>query len=222
MSVYDPTDPYLPARVRMVEQQIRDRGVRDERVLAVMRRVPRHLFVPRGYEAEAYQDHPIPIGEGQTISQPYVVGAMTEALALTPEDRVLEIGTGSGYQTAVLAELVAQVFSIERIPGLAAIARDVLERAGYSNVRLEVGDGSEGLPAEAPFEAILVTAAAPDIPQSLVSQLSEGGRMIIPVGTSSGQQLHLVQKLEGNAVVRLLDMVRFVPLIGAQGYRDAW
>lgn len=222
MGAPEANDPYLPARVRMVEEQIRERGVRDERVLEAMRRVARHLFVPRGYEGEAYQDHPIPIGEGQTISQPYVVAAMTEALALAPEDRVLEIGTGSGYQTAVLAALVKEVFSIERIPALAAVAREVLEHGGYRNVTLEVGDGSKGLPAEAPFDGILVTAAAPDIPQSLVDQLGESGRMIIPVGTSSGQQLHLVRKLEGKTIIRLLDLVRFVPLIGAQGYRDGW
>lgn len=215
-------DPYEPLRVRMVETQIRERGVRDERLLEAMRRVPRHLFVPPGYERDAYGDHPIPIGEGQTISQPYVVAAMTEALALQPENSVLEIGTGSGYQAAVLAELVSRVYSIERIAALADRGREALERAGYRNVSVMVGDGSEGLPGAAPFDAILVTAAAPSIPQTLFDQLREGGRMVVPVGTYSGQQLQLVRKVEGKPVSAGLDLVRFVPLIGAEGYRESW
>lgn len=222
MATPDRIDPFFPSRVRMVEEQIRQRGVRDERVLDAMRRVPRHLFVPRGYEQEAYQDHPIPIGEGQTISQPYVVAAMSEALELQPEDKVLEIGTGSGYQSAVLAELANQIFSMERIPELAERARRVLQAIGYQNITVVVGDGSEGLPAEAPFHAVLVTAAAPDIPAPLFSGLAEGGRMVVPVGTSCGQQLHLIRKIDGEPVVRLLDLVRFVPLIGSRGYKDGW
>ncbi len=215
-------DPFQPLRLRMVESQIRERGIRDERVLQAMRRVPRHLFVPPGYERDAYGDHPIPIGEGQTISQPYVVAAMTEALALQPENTVLEIGTGSGYQAAVLAELVSRVYSIERIATLADRGREALERSGYHNVSLMVGDGSEGLPGAAPFDAILVTAAAPSIPQTLFDQLREGGRMIVPVGTYSGQQLQLVRKVEGKPVSTGLDLVRFVPLIGSEGYRESW
>jgi protein-L-isoaspartate(D-aspartate) O-methyltransferase len=215
-------DPFEPMRLRMVEAQIRERGVRDERVLDAMRRVPRHLFVPRGYERDAYEDHPIPIGEGQTISQPYVVAAMTEALALRPQDAVLEIGTGSGYQAAVLAELVSRVYSIERIASLAERGREALERAGYPNVTVVVGDGSEGLPGTAPFDAILVTAAAPSLPQSLFDQLREGGRLVVPVGDHSGQQLQLVRKVGGKPVSAGLDLVRFVPLIGAQGYRESW
>ena len=191
-------------------------------MLDALRRVPRHLFVPRGYECDAYEDHPIPIGEGQTISQPYVVAAMTEALALLPQDTVLEIGTGSGYQAAVLAELVSRVYSIERIASLADRGREALERAGYRNVSVVVGDGSEGLPGAAPFDAILVTAAAPSLPQSLFDQLREGGRMVVPVGTYSGQQLQLVRKVEGKPVSAGLDLVRFVPLIGAQGYHESW
>ncbi len=222
MAMPDRIDPYFPSRARMVEEQIRQRGVRDPRVLEAMRRVPRHRFVPQGYEPEAYQDHPIPIGEGQTISQPYVVAAMTEALGLRPEDRVLEIGTGSGYQTAVLAEIANHVFSIERIPELAERAQRTLQEIGYRNVTVGVGDGSEGLPEEAPFDAILVTAAAPDVPQPLFSELAEAGRMVVPVGTASGQQLHLVRKFDGNPAIQLLDLVRFVPLIGSRGYKDAW
>jgi len=215
-------DPYEPARARMVESQIRERGVQDPRLLDVMRRVPRHRFVPSGYERDAYEDHPIPIGEGQTISQPYVVAAMTEALALQPADMVLEVGTGSGYQTAVLAEMVTHVDSIERIAPLADRAREVLESLGYQNVSVTVGDGSEGLPEAAPFDAILVTAAAPVLPQPLFDQLREGGRMIVPVGSYSGQQLQLVRKIGGQAVTQWLDLVRFVPLIGSQGYREGW
>ncbi len=215
-------DPFQPKRLHMVETQIRERGVRDDRVLDAMRRVPRHLFVPSGYEHESYEDHPIPIGEGQTISQPYVVAAMTDALALQPQDTVLEIGTGSGYQAAVLAELVSRVYSVERIPALAERGRQALQRAGYNNVIVIVGDGSPGLPDAAPFDAILVTAAAPALPQSLFAQLREGGRMILPVGTYSGQQLQLVRKVEGRPVSAGLDLVRFVPLIGAQGYDESW
>ncbi len=216
------SDPFQPMRLRMVETQIRERGVRDERVLDAMRRVPRHLFVPPGYEHDAYGDHPIPIGEGQTISQPYVVAARTEALALEPQDTVLEIGTGSGYQAAVLAELVNRVYSVERIAALADRGREALQRAGYPNVSVLVGDGSEGLPGAAPFDAILVTAAAPALPPSLFEQLREGGRMIVPVGTYSGQQLQLVRKVEGQPVSAGLDLVRFVPLIGAEGYHESW
>jgi len=222
MSSAGEPDPFEPMRLRMVESQIRERGVRDERVLAAIRRVPRHWFVPPGYEREAYQDHPIPIGEGQTISQPYVVAAMTEALALQPQDVVLEIGTGSGYQAAVLAEMVSRVYSIERIAALAERGREALRRAGYQNVTVQVGDGTEGLPEAAPFDAILVTAAAPALPAPLFGQLREGGRMIVPVGAYAGQQLQLVRKLEGQPVMSGLDLVRFVPLIGSQGYREGW
>ncbi|HVP42068.1 MAG TPA: protein-L-isoaspartate(D-aspartate) O-methyltransferase [Terriglobales bacterium] len=222
MSAASGNDAFEPMRLRMVATQICERGVRDPRVLDAMRRVPRHLFVPRGHERDAYEDHPIPIGEGQTISQPYVVAAMTEALAPQPEDTVLEIGTGSGYQTAVLAELVSRVYSIERIASLANRGREALERAGYRNVSVVVGDGSEGLPGAAPFDAILVTAAAPALPQALFDQLREGGRMVVPIGTYAGQQLWLVRKAEGKPVSTGLDLVRFVPLIGAQGYDESW
>ncbi len=222
MSAPGGKDPFEPMRLRMVETQIAERGVRDLRVLDAMRRVPRHLFVPHGYERDAYEDHPIPIGEGQTISQPYVVAAMTECLALQPGDTVLEIGTGSGYQTAVLAELVARVYSMERIGALAERGREALERARYRNVSVVVGDGSEGLPSAAPFDAILVTAAAPALPQALFEQLREGGRLVVPIGTYAGQQLQLVRKVDGEPVSTGLDLVRFVPLIGAQGYHETW
>lgn len=222
MGTTDPPDPYSGKRLLMVERQIRDRGVRSEAVLQAMRRVPRQLFVPAGYESEAYEDHPIPIGEGQTISQPYVVAAMTEALALQPHERVLEVGTGSGYQAAVLAELVAQVYSIERLPVLAERAAASLGRAGYTNVAVVVGDGSEGLPEHAPYDGILVTAAAPELPQPLFGQLRESGRLVVPVGTAAGQQLQLVRKLHGQPVTTMLDLVRFVPLVGSHGYRESW
>ncbi len=222
MAVSDPIDPYLPKRVRMVETQIRERGVRSERVLSAMRRVPRHQFVPHGYEGEAYEDHPIPIGEGQTISQPYVVAAMTEAVEPQPQEIVLEVGTGSGYQTAVLAELAAHVYSVERIPELAERAAAALRQAGYSNMTVIVGDGSEGYPAAAPYDVILVTAAAPELPQPLFEQLQEGGRLIAPVGSAAGQQLQSIHKVGGRPVTTLLDLVRFVPLIGSHGYRESW
>ena len=217
-----PMDPYFTQRVRMVETQIRERGVRSERVLEAMRRVPRHLFVPPGYEREAYEDHPIPIGEGQTISQPYVVAAMTEAIEPQAHEVVLEIGTGSGYQTAVLAALASHVYSVERIEILAERAAAALGRAGYTNVTVSVGDGSEGYPAAAPYDAILVTAAAPELPLPLFEQLREGGRLMVPVGAASSQQLQLVRKVQGRPLTALLDLVRFVPLIGSRGYRESW
>jgi protein-L-isoaspartate(D-aspartate) O-methyltransferase len=207
-------------RQRMVEMQLRQRGIRDEHVLAVMARVPRHEFVAEPYRAQAYDDNPLPIGESQTISQPYIVALMLQLLALSPEDTVLEIGTGSGYQTALLAELSRHVYSIERHPTLAAQAQATLDRLGYKNVTIEVGDGSKGLPAHAPFDAIIVSAAAPDLPQPLLEQLKEGGRMIVPVGPAEAQFLQLVTKIQGRPVVVEQTPCRFVPLIGEQGYRS--
>jgi len=204
----------------MVAEQLRDRGIRDERVLEAMARVPRHEFVQPDQRDEAYEDHPLPIGEGQTISQPFVVAAMLEALALRPEDVVLEVGTGSGYETAVLAELVRNVYSIERIASLAERARKVLERLGYSNVTVVHGDGSQGLPEAAPFDAIVVSAAAPRLPQSLMDQLRDGGRLVIPVGSGFTQELQLVRKIGDSNTVLYLDGVRFVPLIGQEGFRE--
>lgn len=220
MSDVSQTDVYREERLLMVEQQLRGRGIRDERVLAAMARVPRHEFVPPEHREEAYDDHPIAIGEGQTISQPFVVAAMLEALALRPDDVVLEVGTGSGYETAVLAELTRRVYSVERIASLAERARAVLERLGYSNVTVVQGDGSQGLPEAAPFDAIVVAAAAPRVPQPLMDQLREGGRLVVPVGTGFAQALQLVRKIGSAATVMYLDGVRFVPLIGREGFRE--
>lgn len=218
MSAAAQPDPWLPKRVAMVELQLRERGLRDPRVLAAMEKVPRHEFVASDLHSQAYEDHPLPIGFGQTISQPYIVAAMLEALALRPEDVVLEIGTGCGYQTAVLSELCRHVHSVELFPELARSAREVLERLGYRNVSVVVGDGTQGLPGQAPFDAIAVSAAAPHVPAPLFEQLKEGGRMIIPVGPEILQELQLIRKLEGQAQVSHLDGCRFVPLVGKEGF----
>lgn len=211
-------DRFAAERRNMVGSQLWARGIRDERVLDAMARVPRHEFVAEHYQDQAYEDHPIPIAEGQTVSQPYIVALMLEALSLEPSSKVLEIGTGSGYQAAVLAELAAQVYSVERHPRLAREAEATLCRLGYTNVTVIVGDGSQGLPALAPFDAIIVSAAAPQVPSALFDQLRDGGRMIIPVGPADAQELQLVRKQQGQPVVNRLEGCRFVPLIGGQGY----
>lgn len=208
-------DQQAEARRHMVASQLRSRGISDTRVLDVMLRVPRHEFVAASNRAQAYEDHPLRIGDGQTISQPYVVALMLESLQLTATDTVLEVGTGSGYATALLAELAANVFSIERHAALAANARAVLASLGYTNVRVFTGDGTLGLPDYAPFDAILVSAASFDVPPALLSQLREAGRLIIPVGTPDSQQLHLIRIINSQPVVSLRDPVRFVPLIAA-------
>jgi protein-L-isoaspartate(D-aspartate) O-methyltransferase len=213
-----PPDDLAGERRRMVKLHLRARGLGDERVLQAMGRVPRREFVPQDYRDQAYEDHPIPIGEGQTISQPYIVALTLEALALQPSDRVLEIGTGTGYQTALLAELTQHVYSVERHQTLARKAEVTLARLGYSNVAILVGDGSTGLPAEAPFDAIAVSAASPRIPASLFEQLRDGGRMVLPIGPSQAQDLQLVRKNEGRPIVTSLGACAFVPLIGAQGF----
>jgi len=197
----------------MVDSQLRARGVSDPRVLDAMLRVPRHEFVPEPYRDRAYDDHPLPIGDNQTISQPYIVALMLESLQLKPSDKVLEIGTGSGYATALLAELVAQVFSIERHPSLADNARKVLAALGYSNIQVFTGDGTLGLPGAAPFDAILVSAAAIDLPAALLNQLREGGRMIIPIGREDSQQLQFIRIVNGQPVISPREAVRFVPLV---------
>jgi protein-L-isoaspartate(D-aspartate) O-methyltransferase len=220
MSVVPQADTYRDQRLLMVEEQLRSRGIRDERVLDAMASVPRHEFVQHGQRDEAYGDHPLPIGEGQTISQPFVVAAMLEALALRPDDVALEVGTGSGYQTAILAELVRAVYSIERIASLAERARSALARLGYSNVTVIHGDGSQGLPEAAPFDAIVVAAAAPQVPRPLLDQLRDGGRLVIPVGSGFAQELQLVRKIGDRSTVLYLDGVRFVPLIGRDGFRE--
>ncbi len=206
-------------RRQMVDTQLLQRGIRNERVLRAMARVPRHEFVADPYRAQAYDDNPLPIGEGQTISQPYIVALMLEMLEVSEEDIALEIGTGSGYQTALLAQLSRHVYSIERHAALAAKAQAVLAKLGYTNVTIEVGDGSKGLPAHAPFDGIVVSAAAPDLPQALFEQLKEGGRLVVPVGPTEAQFLQLVTKKEGKPVLSEQIPCRFVPLIGEQGYR---
>jgi protein-L-isoaspartate(D-aspartate) O-methyltransferase len=201
------------ARQLMVDAQLRDRGISDPRVLEAMLRIPRHRFVPEAYRSQAYEDHPLPIGDGQTISQPYIVARMLESLQLAPSDKVLEVGTGSGYVTALLAELAAQVFSIERHPALADCARNVVAALGYANVRILIGDGTLGLPAEAPFDAILVSAAASELPSALLAQLRDLGRMTIPVGPADSQQLQFIRIVNGQPVISLRELVRFVPLV---------
>jgi protein-L-isoaspartate(D-aspartate) O-methyltransferase len=222
MSGASQSDVYQAERLAMVEEQLRARGIRDQRVLQAMAHVPRHEFVPEEHRAEAYDDHPIGIGEGQTISQPFVVAAMLEFLALRPEDVVLEVGTGSGYQTAVLAELARQVYSIERIALLAERAKAVLQRLQYANVTVVQGDGSQGLPEAAPFDAIVVAAAAPRIPRPLFDQLRDGGRLVFPVGDGSAQELQLIRRIGDSASTAHLDGVRFVPLIGRDGFHERW
>lgn len=210
-------DPYAGARREMVERQLRTRGVRDERVLAAMERVPRHEFVPSYNAPEAYEDHPIVIGESQTISQPYMVASMLEHAAIQPADVVLEVGTGSGYQTALLAELAAEVFSVERFASLAEAAQRVLAHLNYANVVIVTGDGSLGLPSAAPFDAIIVAAASPAIPPPLVEQLREAGRLVVPIGSPEEQTLYVVRKVNGQSRPERLYGCKFVPLIGAYG-----
>jgi protein-L-isoaspartate(D-aspartate) O-methyltransferase len=212
--------PESPAetRARMVDTQLRGRDIVDERVLEAMERVPRELFVPEPDRIRAYDDAALPIGHGQTISQPYMVARIAEVLALTGDERVLDVGAGSGYQAAVLAELAGEVFTIERIPELAEQAKRNLEAAGYSDVHVEVGDGTLGLPEHAPYDAIAVAAAAPALPQRLYEQLEARGRLAVPVGGRGGQRLELIiRSPEGPAVVRSVPC-RFVPLVGEGGF----
>jgi protein-L-isoaspartate(D-aspartate) O-methyltransferase len=211
------SDP-AEARARMVEQQLHGRDVVDERVLAAMQRVPRELFVPEELRDRAYHDAALPIGGGQSISQPYMVAKICEALALRGGEHVLDVGSGSGYQAAVLAELAAEVDTIERLPELAALARANLTAGGYDRVRVHVGDGTRGLPERAPFAAIAVAAAAPRLPQTLYDQLEQGGRLVVPVGRYGIQRLEvIVRGPEGPAVVKSVPC-RFVPLVGEEGF----
>jgi len=203
---------------RMVREQIETRSVRDQRVLEAMRSVPRHLFVPEAYRSEAYGDHPVPIGYGQTISQPFIVAYMTALLNVPPDGKVLEVGAGSGYQAAVLAHLAREVHAIERVPALAAAARRRLAALGLDNVTIHVGDGSLGLPEHAPFDGILVAAAAPDVPQALLAQLADGGRLVLPVGSRGSQRLERWTRHGDDFRREVLDLVAFVPLIGEQGW----
>jgi protein-L-isoaspartate(D-aspartate) O-methyltransferase len=206
-------DPLQLQREEMVRTQLAERGIRDARVLDAMARVPRHEFVPEASRQDAYGDHPLPIGEGQTISQPYIVAAMLEHLALQATYRVLEVGTGSGYVTALLSLLCAEVYSVERHAQLAASAESTLQRLGYRNVKISVGDGSQGWLEYAPFDAILVSAATAEMPPALFVQLRESGRMMIPVGPSSSQELQLISKIGGQPEVKILEGCRFVPLV---------
>jgi protein-L-isoaspartate(D-aspartate) O-methyltransferase len=208
------------ARVKMVEEQIISREIRDLRVIAAMKKVPRHLFVEEALQGQAYSDHPLPIGEKQTISQPYMVALMTEALQLTGKEKVLEIGGGSGYQTAILAELAERVFSIERIRPLAIRARQLIYELGYFNVEIKIFDGTYGWAEEGPFDAIMVTAGAPDIPQPLLDQLTMGGRLVIPVGDAFVQDLIRITKTEYGIKKEDLGGCRFVKLIGKYGWND--
>jgi protein-L-isoaspartate(D-aspartate) O-methyltransferase len=207
------------ARARMVELQLRSRGIADERVLAAMGRVPRELFVPDNLAHLAYEDGALPIGFGQTISQPYIVATICSLLGLTGSERVLDVGSGSGYQAAVLAELAEEVVSIERVPELGESAREALRRAGYENVELRVGDGSLGVPERAPYDGIAVAAAAPVIPPALYEQLVERGRLVLPRGGRWGQELVLVERTSGGPVERRSVSCRFVPLVGEEGFR---
>ena len=205
----------------MVEEQLIRRGISDPRVIEAFRKVPRHLFVPEKFREEAYNDYPLPIGEGQTISQPYMVAIMLEKAELEPHHRVLEIGTGSGYQTALLAEIAGEVYSIERVPELAGRAREILERLGYRNIKIKVGDGTLGWEEYAPYDRIIVTAAAPSIPPSLKRQLSpEGGKLVIPVGSRYSQILTIVTRWGDRFEVEEDSPCVFVPLIGKEGWEE--
>jgi protein-L-isoaspartate(D-aspartate) O-methyltransferase len=206
-------DGFRQQREQMVRAQLADRGICDHRVLEAMRQVPRHEFVPEAFRQNAYEDNPLPIGKGQTISQPYIVAAMLEHLALQPADRVLEVGTGSGYVTALLSLLCAEVYSIERHAQLATSAESMLQRLQYPNVEIKLGDGHEGWPEYAPFDVILVSAATPGMPHALFAQLREGGRMIVPVGPQSSQELQLIRKMRGQAEIEVFEGCRFVPLV---------
>lgn len=211
---------YSKARERMVRQQIAARGIRAERVLDAMRSVPRHLFVPLESRHSAYMDGPLSIGQGQTISQPYIVALMTEALELRGHERVLEIGTGSGYQAAILSQLAFQMYTVERIPELASRAQDLFRQLGYDNISMHVGDGTLGWLEHAPYEAIIITAAAPEIPRPLTDQLAEGGRLVAPIGGSWSQSLVRVRKQRGHLRRQELTSVAFVPLIGQHGWPE--
>jgi protein-L-isoaspartate(D-aspartate) O-methyltransferase len=212
------SDPFLPERLSMVEGQLRRRGIRDENVLRAMAEVPRHEFIPINYREQAYQDKPVPIGEDQTISQPYIVAAMISSLQVEPSHTVLEIGTGTGYQAAVLSRLSGKVVSIERHAALADEARRLFERLGYDNISVIVGDGSLGLPGHAPYDRIIVAAAAPSIPEPLLQQLNDNGRIVIPVGTTEVQVLQLARKSGGEIFTSNLESCRFVPLLGEGGF----
>ncbi|HEY4973988.1 MAG TPA: protein-L-isoaspartate(D-aspartate) O-methyltransferase [Steroidobacteraceae bacterium] len=211
-------EEFAERRAGMVEEQLRGRGIRDERVLAAMGKVPRESFIAPEYAREAYADGPLPIGEGQTVSQPYMVAVMVEALEVQPSDRVLEVGTGTGYDAAVLAELAAEVWTIERHAELADQARQILLQLGCRNVHVICGDGSLGLPEQAPFDKIVVAAGAPQAPPSLLAQLAEGSALVVPVGNRVDQQLQVMRKIAGEIITTRHVLCCFVPLVGAEGW----
>ena len=213
-------EQYNALRQSMIEEQLRRRGIHDQRVLEAMQTVPRHLFVPEKCRIEAYEDMPLPIGYQQTISQPYIVALMLEALELTGTERVLEVGTGSGYQAALLGWLTQHVYTVEIIPELAQSAREILSQLGYENVEVVAGNGSIGWKASAPYDAIIVAAASPVVPQPLVEQLQEGGRLVLPVGDFFVQVLLRVRKQRGKVVTEDLGGCAFVPLVGAEGWKS--
>ncbi len=217
---YDAKQGMWRARQMMVADQLRSRDIRDERVLAAMAKVPREAFVGEGLRGRAYEDSPLPIGEGQTISQPYMVALMTELLRLSGVEKVLEIGTGSGYQTAILAELADRVFTIERNPKLAQRARKILEELGYTNILARTGDGTIGWNEFAPYDRIIVTAGAPDIPHSLINQLAIGGIMVVPVGDRIHQDLKVITKTESDTIIKSGGGCVFVPLVGREGWQN--
>jgi protein-L-isoaspartate(D-aspartate) O-methyltransferase len=214
------TQRFARERERMVEEQVVARGVTDPRVIEVMRRVPRHLFVEEALRDRAYGDHPLPIGDGQTISQPFIVGRMTELLRLVGTEKVLEVGTGCGYQAAVLAELAARVCTMERLPRLAAKARETLEGIGYRNVLVRAGNGTLGWPDQAPFDRILVAAGGPSVPPPLFEQLVEGGRMVVPVGDATNQTLEVIDKVQGVMRVTRDSGCVFVKLVGKYAWES--
>lgn len=214
-----PDEPFSAERTAMVEEQLRRRGIQDERLLAAMRHVPRHEFISQEKWEQAYADHPVTIPEQQTTSQPYIIAAMIQAAEIRPEDKVLEVGAGSGYQTALLAELATQVFAVERYSTLAASAQGALRRMGYRNVVVVEGDGTLGWEPAAPYHAIIVSAAAPRIPPALLEQLASGGRLVIPIGDAQHQTLQLFHKQPDGPISRtMLEGCRFVPLIGRHGF----
>ncbi|MEN8190321.1 MAG: protein-L-isoaspartate(D-aspartate) O-methyltransferase [Thermodesulfobacteriota bacterium] len=214
------SDSFQTVREKMVREQLVARGISDPATLAAMSEVPRHLFVDQAQQGRAYGDHPLPISSQQTISQPYIVAIMTQALALTGSERVLEVGTGSGYQAAILSRLCGQVYTVERINVLLTGARKTFDQLRYYNILSRLDDGTMGWPDQSPFDGIIVTAGGPEVPQPLIDQLAEGGRMVIPVGSQGAQDLLLVTKTEDNIETRTIERVRFVDLIGQHGWND--